>query len=175
MSRIIIVNGAPRVGKSKFVEYCVKELKGFGTSLSTVDLVKEIARKCGWNGKKTEKNRWFLAELKDLLTKWDNVPFKDIEKKINLFDYTLGQYDIEKNQGIVFVMCREPEEIDKFVKKYDAITVLVSKKEKDNVSHLSWVDMNTWDYKYDYIIDNNGSLEDLHNSAVTFLEQLKGE
>lgn len=72
-------------------------------------------------------------------------------------------------------MCREPEEIDKFVKKYNAITVLVSRKEKDNVSHLSWVDMNTWDYKYDYIIDNNGSLEDLYQSAVTFLEQLKGE
>ena len=41
MANIIIVNGAPRSGKDTFVNFCLKELKGFGKSVSTVDFVKE--------------------------------------------------------------------------------------------------------------------------------------
>lgn len=172
MSKVVIVNGAPRSGKSKFAEFCVKELKGFGAVFSTVDLVKSIAKKCGWDGEKTEKNRKFLADLKNLLTEWNDVPFTDIGKKINMFDFTLGQYDFDGHKGVVFVMCREPEEIARYVRVYGATTVLIKRKEVDNVAHLSEVDMNTWDYKYDYVIDNNGTLEDLKQSAKEFLNKI---
>jgi len=52
MANIIIVNGAPRSGKDTFVNFCLKELKGLGKSVSTVDFVKEVAKFCGWDGEK---------------------------------------------------------------------------------------------------------------------------
>ena len=35
------------------------------SELSTVDFVKEVARICGWKGKKDKKDREFLHDLKE--------------------------------------------------------------------------------------------------------------
>ena len=102
MVKVVVVNGRPGVGKSEFERQCVAQCNLFhrttGFSLgrdlwidvtSTVDFVKEIAAKCGWNGEKTPKNRKFLSNLKDLLTEWGDVPYNKIAKeiKISLLSY----------------------------------------------------------------------------------------
>ena len=46
--------------------------------ISTVDFVKEVAKFCGWNGQKTPKDRKFLSDLKNILTQWNDIPYKDI-------------------------------------------------------------------------------------------------
>ena len=71
---IYVVNGSPGAGKTTFetnVQKCMGD--SFCYILSTVDFVKEIAKKCGWDGTKDLKNRKFLSDLKDLLTNWNNV------------------------------------------------------------------------------------------------------
>ena len=124
---------------------------------------------CGWDGTKTLKNREFLSNLKDLLTEWGDVPYNKIVKEIALFDYTLNQYDIDGDKGFVFVMCREPQEIKKFVDRLGAKTVCVRRKEAENAAVSNHADANVLDYEYDYYIDNNNTLEHLQIAAKHFL------
>lgn len=161
-----------RSGKDTFVNFCLKELKGFGKSISTVDFVKEIAAMCGWDGTKTLKNREFLSNLKDLLTEWDDVPYKKVAKEIQLFDYTLNQYDIDEGRGIVFVMCREPREIQKFVNRLGAKTVCIRNEKAEYAAVSNHADAEVLNYEYDYYIDNNHSLEHLQLAAKTFLKSI---
>ena len=65
--------------------------------LSTVDFVKEIAKKCGWKGEKDLKNRKFLSDLKDLLTNWNNVPFNKIVQQVKSIEDEWKYYDIDLN------------------------------------------------------------------------------
>ena len=124
---------------------------------------------CGWDGTKTLKNREFLSNLKDLLTEWGDVPYNKIVKEIALFDYTLNQYDIDEDKGFVFVMCREPQEIKKFVDRLGAKTVCIRRKEAENAAVSNHADANVLDYEYDYYIDNNDTLEHLQIAAKHFL------
>ena len=124
---------------------------------------------CGWDGTKTLKNREFLSNLKDLLTEWGDVPYNKIAEEITLFDYTLNQYDIDVDKGFVFVMCREPQEIKKFVDRLGAKTVCVRRKEAENAAVSNHADANVLDYEYDYYIDNNDTLEHLQIAAKHFL------
>lgn len=124
---------------------------------------------CGWDGTKTLKNREFLSNLKDLLTEWGDVPYNKTVKEIALFDYTLNQYDIDEDKGFVFVMCREPQEIKKFVDRLGAKTVCVRRKEAENAAVSNHADANVLDYEYDYYIDNNSTLEHLQIAAKHFL------
>lgn len=70
--QIFVINGSGGVGKDTFVELVSVELndklKRFHTvvNFSSVDKVKEIAREIGWDGRKTEKDRKFLSDLKSL-------------------------------------------------------------------------------------------------------------
>ena len=125
MVQIVIVNGMPTSGKSTFVEYCLKELGCWGREISTVDFVKDIAKQAGWNGEKNLRNRKFLSDLKDLLTEWDDVPYKKIKQAYDDFNFELSQYDVSNQRAFLFVHCREPQEIQKFKDRLNAITVLI--------------------------------------------------
>ena len=61
MVQIVIINGMPTSGKSKFVEYCLEKLGVWGKEASTIDFVKDIAKQAGWTGEKTLKNIKFLT------------------------------------------------------------------------------------------------------------------
>ena len=69
---IIVVIGAPRAGKDTFCEMVQKIMEERVGSyscriISTVDLVKEVAKFCGWNGQKTPKDRKFLSDFDMLM------------------------------------------------------------------------------------------------------------
>ena len=51
-------------------------------NVDSVNLVKSLATMAGWDGNKTEKNRKFLSDLKDLLSNWNDVPYKETIKNI---------------------------------------------------------------------------------------------
>lgn len=171
--KYFVVNAPSGAGKDKFIDYCLKRLKGFGLKVSTVDFVKDVAKMCGWDGKKTERNRKFLGDLKQLLIDWGNVPFHKVVKEISVFSFTLGQYDIDEKNGVVFIICRESEEIQKFVDFYGAKTIWIDRKAVENIEHLSeHDDVQCSDYKYDYIIPNNGNLAELEEKAENFLDSI---
>lgn len=167
--KIVIVNGAPRSGKDSFVGFCLDRLKEYGFAFSTVDYVKDIARECGWNGEKTPKDRKFLSDLKDLLAEWDDVPYQMIRKEIAKVRLLAEQYNIDHDKFVIFIHCREPEEIQRFVEEYDALTVLVRRFEVENLEQSNHADSEIFDYKYDVEVMNNSTLDELRETAKTFL------
>ena len=143
----------------------------FGKLISTVDFVKEIAAKCGWDGTKTPQNRKFLSDLKDLLTNWGDVPYKKTLQEVKLFYYDLEYYGVENN-GVVFIMSREPEEISRFEKELGAKSVLIRRNAVEFNEQSNHADSEVLNHKYDYIIENNGTIDELKKKAKEFLKNL---
>lgn len=174
IKNIFIVNGAPGSGKTTFesmVKLESEKLFFIVATYSTIDFVKEIARECGWDGSKTSENRKFLSDLKDLLTKWNNIPFKKILNQVNNLAFRFQQYDANLDRCIVFIDCREPEEIKKLCVSLDAKSILIRRAEAEKLEVSNHADRDILNYNYDIIIDNNGNLEDLRKKVLTFIEK----
>lgn len=171
---IFIVNGLPGSGKTSF-EVLVKQ-EAFKWNIlvemySTIDFVKDIAQKCGWDGTKTPKNRKFLSDLKDLLTEWEDVPFYKTLMEVENIEYHWEQYDLYRETNVIFIDCREPAEIARLCKALNAKSILIKREMSDNLEILNHADRDVFNYNYDIIIDNNGSLEDLQQQAIKFIEK----
>ena len=162
---IICINGAPTCGKDTFVSLCQKYLLWCG-NFSTVDFVKEIATECGWDGTKTLENRKFLSDLKDLLTKWDDVPYKMIVNRANNLPSTMD--------WIMFVDCREPAEIQKLKEGLNATTLLIRRPGDDEAETSNHADANVFNYEYDLTIENNSDIMDLEKKAKDFINYMRG-
>jgi hypothetical protein len=174
--KIIVVNGVAQSGKDKFVSFFKSVSNGElrVKNYSSIDRVKQIAEICfGWNGKKDDKSRRLLSEMKKVWTDYNDGPFNTINKKIKIdIEYSKNKgKDTSKN--IYFLHVREPNEISKIEKFYgsDCVTLLVKKSVDfvpDNDS-----DKNVEKYDYDYIVDNNKSEKELKNRADEFLTYIK--
>ena len=128
--------------------------------ISTVDLVKEVGKFCGWNGQKAPKDRKFLSDLKDILTQWDDVPYKDIASSYDECKEIWKHLEYSEENCILFVMCREPEEIQKFVDRLGAKTLLVIRETVDETAQSNHADKEVLNYNYDITILNNGTLDE---------------
>ena len=169
--QVIIINGMPRAGKDQFVSFCQKHLLWCG-NFSTVDFVKEVAAMCGWDGTKTPLNRAFLSNLKDLLTDWGDVPFKKVERAMETFENEAKSYDFSSDDVLCFVHCREPYEIQKFVSKLGAKTLLIRRAGVETGAQSNHADAGVFDYDYDYVIHNDGTLDELNKKAREFVKSL---
>ena len=169
--QVVVINGMPRAGKDQFVQFCQKHMT-WCKNISTVDFVKQAANFCGWDGTKTPKNRAFLSDLKNLLTKWDDVPFKRVKRVAENYNSEAISYDFDTDEVLVFVHCREPEEIAKFVREMNAITLLIRREAIESNEQSNHSDAEVFNYNYDYVVENNGTLEELEESAVAFLHKI---
>lgn len=159
--QIFIVNGKGETGKDSFEKMVIdiaKENNKIVNKISTIDYVKSIASIIGWDGTKDLKNRRFLSDLKDALTKWNDKPYKEICKQIE---------HLKDSSDALFIDCREPEEIERFVKDFNAMTILV-KREKIKIEYGNHADDCVEDYQYDITIDNNRGLKELQKEAEMF-------
>lgn len=167
--QIFVINGSGGVGKDTFVELVSVELndklKKFHTvvNFSSVDKVKEIAREIGWDGKKSEKDRKFLSDLKSLTSDYCDMPFQSMKNKIKEF---IGSDE----EQVLFLHIREPEEIKRVVDEFKAKSILIV---RDSVMHITSnvSDKNVFDYYYDFVIENNGTIEDLRNKVRQFINK----
>lgn len=141
------------------------EEKEYAISISTIDPIKEIAKFAGWDGTKTPKNRKFLSDLKKLLAEWDDIPYQIIRKAIDEYS--------KNGKWIIFIDSREPEEIERFKKDYNATTLLIRRLGDEIMETSNASDENVFNYEYDYVIKNYGDLGDLREQAITFLEYLE--
>lgn len=160
--KLIIVNGKGKSGKDTFAIYFSEAAEKYGEKVikySTIDIVKKFAMCIGWNGGKEDKDRKFLSDLKIALSNWKDLPYQYIKEKIELES---NFYDI------ILVDCREPEEIKRFVQDFQAITILIHRNELDNRAYGNPADDDVDNYKYDYIINNNGTLEDFQKITESF-------
>lgn len=167
--RVFVVNGRPASGKTLFEANCKAHLRWCGI-FSTIDWVKDIARDCGWDGRKTPESRKFLSDLKDLLTRFNNSPFEQVCHKIEEYEAEALSYDYSADEVVVFVDCREPQEIAKLVERYGAKTILIRRRAVAENEVSNHADANVENYDYDYIIDNNGSFEEYKQQAIDFLK-----
>ena len=165
--KIIVINGVASSGKDLFVELFTKNYKYRTINISTIDKVKEIAKNnFGWNEKKNDKSRKFLSELKKLWIEYNNGPFLDVVNTINEYNFK-----VKGEEDIFFVHVREPEEIQKFVDKYqDKCTTLMVKRNVDIPNNNS--DQNVEKFNYDYIIENDGTIEELELKVIDFIEKV---
>lgn len=169
--KIVIVNGAPGCGKTSFENFCRDKMDSYCQMRSTVDLVKEIALiYANWDGKKNLKSRKFLSDLKDLLTEFNDIPFKDIVRFKDVWEDELDMYGVKERPHILLVDSREPEEIMRFKRELGAITVLIRRADAEKEKTSNHADANVLNCEYDYEIDNNGSLDDLRIKAAEFLD-----
>ena len=68
-------------------------------------------------------------------------------------------------------LLREPEEIIRAVKEFDAKTILVV---RDTVKYITsnMADKNVFNYDYDYVIQNNGTITDLKQKAKELIDEV---
>ena len=167
IKKIFVVNGSGGVGKDTFVNLVSEEmnarLKRFHTvwNFSSVDKIKEIAREIGWQGGKTEKDRKFLSDLKQLSSKYCDMPFESMKSKVS-------EFMNDDNSVFLFLHIREPEEINGAVKEFNAKSIIVI---RDSIHPIlsNNADKNVFNYNYDLIIVNNGTIEDLREYAKDFV------
>ena len=162
--KVFIINGSGGVGKDTFCEYVGHYAKV--KVISSIDLVKDYASKMGWNGSKTPRDRKFLSDLKDLLTKYNDYPFRDICQKVLWFK--------EDDNEFLFIHIREPEEIDRAKREFNAHKILMV---NDNVRGIysNHADARVLEYNYDIVIDNSGTLKDLDIIAKDFVEKWRNK
>jgi dephospho-CoA kinase len=182
MVKVVVVNGRPGCGKTTFEQIC----RNFCTTnsvhfqeeritqvviTSTVDFVKKIAANCGWDGTKTPENRKFLSDLKALLTNWNDLPCKEIQTQAHRLD----KWGCYKNYDwILFVDCREPEEIQKLKERLNATTVLIRRPDVEENETSNRSDAEVFNYDYDLTIFNNSDIINLENEAKKFIEHMRG-
>lgn len=168
--KVVAINGMPGCGKTTFESYLKMYMDAYYASRSTVDLVKEIAIKCGWNGVKDLKSRKFLSDLKDLLTEYNDAPMKDIKRCIDLFEYELRYYGVEKHPHIFISDVREPQGLQRFKDELNAVTVLIRRPDVENNETSNHADANIFNFDYDYVIWNDGNLVMLKEKAEEFIK-----
>lgn len=171
---IIIINGSGGVGKTTFVGLCKQHwrMESLCINISSIDSIKYLASHCGWTGTKTEKDRKFLSDLKKLTTDYNNYSFKKTVKEINNFIADAKRYDFSDDDLLIFVDCRELEEIEKLKKELKAKTLLITNKRVPHItSNVS--DSNVFNYQYDHYIENNSTLEVLERKTISFLKIIK--
>ena len=166
MAKAVIVNGAARSGKDTFCQLC-QDVSYFHDLLtiqiSSVDRIKAAAEKLGWTGAKDAKSRKFLSDLKDLATDYSDAPMKYLESVYN-------HYAAEDDM-IIFMHIREPEEIERARKRFDALTLLIKRPGFEPLQS-NHADRDVEKYDYDYIVVNNGTLDDLGEQADDFVEKV---
>lgn len=163
---VIVINGVGGVGKDTLcaaAETCFRV-----RNVSSITPVKEIAATCGWDGKKNEKARRFLSDLKAAMIAYNDYPTK----------WAVAQYRdfLAGDEEIMFLHVREPEEIAKFVRATEgkALTLLVRAEQRlHHGAYGNASDDSVENYDYDYIFDNDGSVQEAGRKFIQLLEHIR--
>lgn len=164
MKKFYITNGSGTSGKDTFAKMLSKYITVH--KYSSINLVKAMLRFVGVDTEqKTEELRLLLSDMKDRLTKYDDIPFKDVSEVVDNFKNN------HITSEVLLIDIREPEEIARAVEVFGAETILI---ENPNVEKIksNHADANVNNYNYDYIIKNDGTLEQLDKMAYLFSEQV---
>ena len=158
--QIVIINGTGGCGKDTFVQFCANYTKVL--NFSSIDKVKEVARIIGWDGKKEEKDRKFLSDLKKLTTKYNDMAFNSTKDAVIDF--------LNSDSNLMFIHIREPEEILRTKNAFNCKTLLIKREGYNNIESND-SDKNVNNFNYDFIIIND-TLEQLEKDAKDFVNKL---
>ena len=169
--KIFIISGKARSGKgevSKIISDYYKDKKSIIISFG--HYIKDYAKRVSdWNGDEDTKPRELLQQLGIELIKNkidDKLFIRRIKEDIEVFSYF---YDI-----IIVNDARLLDEIESLKSSYsDSIVIKVKNKNENNLTtsqknHITETDLDNYKY-FDYIIENNGSKEDLKKQVEEIL------
>lgn len=167
MKGVFVINGTGGSGKDTFVDFvkevCEEKQLGKVRNFSSVDKVKEVARKVGWDdNQKTDKDRKFLSDLKRLTTEYNDMAFEDMKRAV-------AEFQENDEEVMMFIHIREPEEIERAVKSFGAEALLVN---RGYVIETNESDRRVNEYDYDYYILNTKALDSLRKSAEYFVDDI---
>lgn len=181
MLNVVIINGAPQSGKDTFVKYCEQFCDdnecAYVHNYSTVDLLKGMLFRLGWDGDKNDMSRKLLADMKRF---WVENNDGSVREAIDEVFSTMSEHD-EDEDVIMFIHCREPLEINKIKSILKSLsiaypisvsTLIVHRLEAERKTFTNEADKHTSDYTYDAEVWNNGTLSDLKQNAETFCDKL---
>ena len=117
-----------------------------------------------WYGGKTEKDRKFLSDFKMLTTDYSDMPFKAMKEKVS-------QFLNDEIHEVMLIDIREPNEIEKAKIEFNAETILI-KNDRVDVITSNDGDAGVFDYVYDYIIENNETLEEFKENIKVFANEV---
>lgn len=162
---VIIINGPGGVGKDTLCEMASRYFKV--ENISSITPIKEVAALCGWDGKKDDRSRRFLSELKRLTVEYNDFPTLWATSKYREF--------LKGDAEILFVHIREPREIAKLVKATEgqAKTLLIRGGERmKKTKYGNRSDDDVENYSYDYYFNNDKSLEEAERDFVMLLGRI---
>lgn len=165
---VIVINGQGGSGKDSVCRIVAKRFKVL--NISTVDPIKDIAKYAGWGGEKTDVARKMLADLKQVFIAYNDLPLNYVIKMQREF--------LNGDSEIMFVHCREPEEIKKIVdNSLLKVKTLLIRRHDDAFVHKNKAFGNSADddvenYEYDFVYDgNNDSIGELENDFNRFFDE----
>lgn len=160
---VIVINGSAGVGKDTICRLIGGQYHVM--NISSVDPIKKIAADNGWDGRKDEKSRKFLADLKQLFVDFNDLPQKYLLKKYRDF--------LQSDQEILFVHIREPEEIAKFKNSVGegCVTLLVRGRDAIKRKWNNSADADVENYQYDFYYQNDKPLDELKKDVIAFFER----
>ena len=165
--KVYVINGRGGKGKDTVCSILAAMCDSsdiYFESFDSARLTKKIAKECGWDNKKDDRGRKLLADIQTALIEYDDIPFKKTHAAV------CRELSNMRNKNVFFIHAREPREITKYVDAFDAKTVLVV---NDNVPDVTsnHADASVLEYKYDFIIENNGSITDLKQTVLDFFKK----
>ena len=172
--KVIVINGHAESGKSTFVKMCA-EYKGADVyEFSMVDAAKAMARLIDWDeSQKSPRDRKFLSDLKDAWERYNDGPYDLIKYRIELIEKTELMRHHTTDDIIVFVHAREPDDIERLVKDFNAFTLLIRRPSANRV-HGNHADDCVEEWGYDMIYENIGDFEDMEFEARMILNYIDG-
>ena len=167
--KVIVINGHGGCGKDTLISVIEKDTKYKVANESSIDPIKNIARQTtNWDGGKSDKDRKFLSDLKRIYTEYCDLPTNYlIDKYIN---------NVVNGKDMMFCHIREASEIDKFKealpKTAKVYTLLVYRDETDNHSYGNASDDDVNKYNYDFVFDNNKTLDEAAKSFIELINKI---
>ena len=89
---------------------------------------------------------------------------------LNDFVPTLKYSSIDKEKRILLIDIREPKEIEKAKKAFGAKTILIKRNDVKSITS-NMADAGVFDYDYDFVIENNGTLDDFYWAVYNFAKE----
>lgn len=164
--RIFIINGSGGVGKDTICDAAARFWRV--RNISSITPILSVARAAGWDGVKTPAARRLLAQLKEVCTAFNDLPFRYCMEQLAAFR--------QGDEQILFVHIREPEEIERFRRAVgsDCRTVLVRRPALEQARGLlgNRADDGVEDYRYDGVFCNDGTLDELPDRVRRFFLSL---
>lgn len=165
----LVINGKGGVGKDTLCDLAARHMKVL--NLSSIMPIKDIAKMCGWDGRKEAKDRKFLSDLKRLCIEYNDYPTVWATERYR--EFLASDYDV------FFMHIREPEEIGKFVRATggDAKTLLVrgGSRMPDTGEYGNSSDDGVEKYSYDYYFTNEKTLEEAERDFTALIKKITEE